>query len=44
MGIYDGGLIDLGWIGGFLLIALAGSCADPSRGRAVRPSGASRGG
>jgi diguanylate cyclase (GGDEF)-like protein len=29
LGIYDGGLIDLGWIGGFLLIALAGSCAEP---------------
>jgi diguanylate cyclase (GGDEF)-like protein len=23
-GVYDGGLIDLGWVGGFLLIALAG--------------------
>jgi diguanylate cyclase (GGDEF)-like protein len=28
LGIYDGGLIDLGWIGGFLLIALAGTCAE----------------
>ena len=30
LGLYDGGLIDLGWIGGFLLIALAGSCREPS--------------
>jgi diguanylate cyclase len=28
-GIYDGGLTDLGWIGGFLLIALAGTCREP---------------
>jgi diguanylate cyclase len=28
MVIYDGGLIDLGWIGGFLLIALAGTCPE----------------
>jgi diguanylate cyclase (GGDEF)-like protein len=27
---YDGGLVDLGWIGGFLLIALAGACDEPS--------------
>ena len=32
MGIYDGGLIDLGWIGGFLLIALAGTCGEPADG------------
>ena len=32
MGIYDGGLIDLGWIGGFLLIALAGTCGEPAAG------------
>jgi diguanylate cyclase len=41
LGIYDGGLIDLGWIGGFLLIALAGSCADTSAEGAsssVRPA------
>jgi diguanylate cyclase len=25
-GIYDGGLTDLGWIAGFLLVALAGTC------------------
>jgi diguanylate cyclase len=31
LGIYDGGLIDLGWIGGFLLIALAGTCREPVR-------------
>ena len=40
-GIYDGGLIDLGWIGGFLLIALAGSCVDTSADGAspsVRPA------
>ncbi|MGY1683424.1 diguanylate cyclase domain-containing protein [Geodermatophilus sp. SYSU D01176] len=35
LGIYDGGLIDLGWIGGFLLIAVAGTCAEP---RAVAPA------
>src|SRR4051794_6276305 len=29
LGLYDGGLIDLGWIGGFLLIALAGSSPEP---------------
>ena len=29
VGLYDGGLIDLGWIGGFLLIALAGACPEP---------------
>ncbi len=28
---YDGGLVDLGWIGGFLLIALAGTCTEPAR-------------
>jgi diguanylate cyclase len=30
LGLYDGGLIDLGWIGGFLLIALAGACPEPA--------------
>jgi diguanylate cyclase (GGDEF)-like protein len=30
LGIYEGGLIDLGWIGGFLLIALAGTCPEPA--------------
>ena len=30
LGLYDGGLIDLGWIGGFLLIALAGTCREPA--------------
>ncbi|HEY0126107.1 MAG TPA: GGDEF domain-containing protein [Blastococcus sp.] len=42
LGIYDGGLIDLGWIGGFLLIMLAGTCADRSADSAsssVRPAG-----
>ncbi|MGK5171230.1 diguanylate cyclase domain-containing protein [Geodermatophilus sp. CPCC 205761] len=29
MGFYDGGLTDLGWIGGFLLVALAGTCPEP---------------
>jgi diguanylate cyclase (GGDEF)-like protein len=27
---YDGGLVDLGWIVGFLLIALAGACDEPA--------------
>ncbi len=34
-GDYDGGLLDLGWIAGFLLIALATLCAPSSVGRAA---------
>jgi diguanylate cyclase len=30
LGVYDGGLIDLGWIGGFLLIAVAATCPEPA--------------
>jgi diguanylate cyclase len=38
LGVYDGGLIDLGWIAGFLLIALAALCPEPA-GPALRTSG-----
>jgi diguanylate cyclase len=38
LGVYDGGLIDLGWIGGFLLIALAGVTREPAA-QTARASG-----
>jgi diguanylate cyclase (GGDEF)-like protein len=28
--VYDTGLLELGWIGGFLLVGLAGTCGEPS--------------
>ena len=43
VGLYDGGLIDLGWIGGFLLIALAGTCPEPADDGAERHSGVPEG-
>ena len=39
VGLYDGGLIDLGWIGGFLLIAVAGTCPQPAADDADRDGG-----
>jgi diguanylate cyclase len=30
LGVYDSGVIDLGWIAGFLLIGLAGLCREPA--------------
>jgi diguanylate cyclase (GGDEF)-like protein len=37
-GTYDGGLIDLGWIAGFLLIAVAGLCGAPTSEEGEAPA------